>query len=120
MPWNGLGNGYEFMALALAIAIQIVLSFAVAYAAARHRGLSKRSRIGWSIAGALLGFGCGLAILAIYPRCIRAKCARCQKLRRVELATCDHCGNGWESPPNEGIEIVDVNTTNSQLKCTSA
>ncbi len=103
------GPGLELAIFA--IAIQVLLSCCVAFAAARHRGLSKKARMGWAIAGALLGFGIGLAILAIYPRCIRETCSRCQKLRRVELSVCEHCGNAWDLPNEEGIEIVDNKTT---------
>lgn len=89
------------------IAIQVALACILAYVAARHRGLSRRARIGWSIGGALGGFGVALAIIAIYPRCIREACPSCKKMRRVELLDCESCGSQWELPASLGIEVLD-------------
>ena len=101
------GGGPEWIwAGAIVFLVQAILSGALAYAAARHRGLSRKARIGWAIGGALGGFGVALAIIAIYPRCIRETCWQCKRSRRVELPLCDHCGWEWETPTMEGIEVI--------------
>jgi hypothetical protein len=107
--YPGFVEGMEWMFVALTI--QVILSCVVAYIASRHRGLSKKACVGWAIAGALLGFGIGLAILAIYARCFRESCTGCQKPRRLELPLCEHCGNGWDLPDDEGVEIIEQKTT---------
>ena len=89
------------------IMFQAILACVLAYVTARHRGLSKKSRVGWSIAGSLGGFGVALAIIAIYPRCFREACTCCKKPRRVELLECEHCGSEWELPARDGIEVLE-------------
>ncbi len=89
------------------IMFQAILACVLAYVTARHRGLSKKARVGWSIAGSLGGFGVALAIIAIYPRCFREACTCCKKPRRVELLECEHCGSEWELPARDGIEVLE-------------
>ncbi|MGB7347753.1 MAG: hypothetical protein WBD20_26250 [Pirellulaceae bacterium] len=69
-------------------------------------GLSRRQRLQWTIAGAALGIGTLIALIAIYPKPIRESCPRCEKRRRVDLQDCQHCGNPWDPPVDEGIEII--------------
>ena len=101
---------------ALYIVIQCILACVFAYAAARHRGLSKRACVAWAISGALGGFGIALAIIAIYAKCIREACSSCKGLRRVELLKCEHCGSDWDLPAHEGIEVLEAAPT---LPCVS-
>ncbi len=110
---GGLASGMiEGAAL---IMFQAILACVLAYAAARHRGLSKKARVGWSIAGALGGFGVAVAIIAIYPRCFREACTCCKKPRRVELLVCEHCGSEWELPARDGIEVLETPSESENL-----
>lgn len=86
---------------------QMVVAVSMAYFAARYRRLSKQRLLAWTIAGALLGVGTWLAILAIYPQVFTATCSQCKKKRWVEEISCEHCGAEWDVPSSEGIEIRD-------------
>jgi hypothetical protein len=69
-------------------------------------GLSRKQRLTWTVAAALAGLTVGVAMLAIYPRLVREKCAGCEAARRVDKDRCEHCGADWDPPQAEGIEII--------------
>lgn len=87
------------------LAGQMVITASLACWAGRYRGVSRKHLIGWTVAGAVLGVGTWLAVLAIYPKVVVVGCPRCSKKRKVELTNCEHCHAEWDSPPSEGIEI---------------
>ncbi|MFM7518087.1 MAG: hypothetical protein ACKO3V_14190 [Pirellula sp.] len=93
-----------------ALFLQIAIAMILAYLAAQQRGLSARSRTLWLILSALLGPASSLAILAIYPECFREPCPRCNKRRRVENELCEHCGEAWDKPDEEGIEVIETSS----------
>jgi hypothetical protein len=98
----------EFSAIDfLPLFIQLLAAFTLTVLAARHRGLSPRQTALWVVLAGLLGLGVPLAVLAIYPMAVYEICGGCQRRRRVENATCEHCGADWDALPTEGIEIVD-------------
>ena len=66
----------------------------------------------WVALAFLLGLGVPLAVIAIYPAVIYETCTACSKRRRVEQATCEHCGADWDPLPTEGIEIVEGDSVN--------
>ena len=69
--------------------------------------LKSRSRLVWTIVGGLLGIGTLLALIAIYPKPILEACPKCDKNRRIDFDHCGHCGNAWDLPMDEGIEIIE-------------
>jgi hypothetical protein len=98
----------DFDAIAyLPLVIQCLVTFALTVLAARYRGLNMRKTVPWMLLGGLLGLGVPLALLAIYPAAVYGNCSGCQRRRRVENETCEHCGAHWDAVPNEGIEILE-------------
>lgn len=87
--------------------IQILASIVLTIYTTRRRGLSTRQTAIWCLLAGLLGLGVPLAVIAIYPVVICEACGACGKRRRVEQATCEHCGADWDPLPTEGIEIVE-------------
>jgi hypothetical protein len=87
--------------------LQCLVTIALTVFAARYRGLSFRQTALWGVLAGLIGFGVPLAVLAIYPVAIYETCNACQRRRRVENETCEHCGAHWDALPNEGIEILE-------------
>lgn len=96
-------NQFEFAPLF----IQMLASIGLAIYATHRRGLGMRPTVVWCILAGLLGLGVPLAVLAIYPVVVYEMCTACSKRRRVEQATCEHCGADWDTLPTEGIEIVE-------------
>jgi len=75
--------------------------------ASDRRGLSRRQTTLWLWAVPLLGLAAPLSIIAIYRLVHREPCPQCDGSRRVDTATCEHCGAQWEPPASERIEISD-------------
>ncbi|MGV3486819.1 MAG: hypothetical protein ACO1RT_20555 [Planctomycetaceae bacterium] len=92
-----------FISFALVNLLAIWLTALVAH----RRGLNRRQRITWYLSTLLLGLAAPLSVVALYPRVLREPCSKCDRLRRVDVATCEHCGADWEPPLREGIEICD-------------
>ena len=88
------------------IALNAIVAAALCWLLTTKLGLKSRRRLWWTIAAALLGLGTLLAVIAIYPKLVREACPRCDKDRRVDLDDCEHCGNAWDPPADEGIEIM--------------
>lgn len=87
--------------------IQLLVSIALTIYATHRRGLGIRPTVAWCLLAGLLGLGVSLAVIAIYPVVVYETCTACGKRRRVEQATCEHCGAEWDTLPTEGIEIVE-------------
>jgi hypothetical protein len=87
--------------------IQLLVSIALTVYSTKRRGLSTRQTAFWCLLAGLLGLGVPLAVIAIYPVAVYETCTACSKRRRVEQATCEHCGADWDPLPTEGIEIVE-------------
>lgn len=87
--------------------IQLLVSIVLTLYATHRRGLGTRPKVAWCLLAGLLGLGVPLAVIAIYPVVIFETCSACGKRRRVEQATCEHCGADWDALPTEGIEIVE-------------
>jgi hypothetical protein len=96
-------NAIDFLPLFIKLLAAITLTVL----ATRYRGLSPRQTAVWVVLAGLLGLGVPLAVLAIYPMAVYEVCSGCQRRRRVENATCEHCGADWDALPTEGIEIVE-------------
>ena len=86
---------------------QPLLGILFALGAARHRGLGKRATRRWLCWAFFFGPSGSLAILAVYPRVIREPCLGCQKFSRIDIASCEHCGQSLDEMPTLGIEIVE-------------
>jgi hypothetical protein len=87
--------------------IQLLVSIALTVYTAHRRGLGARQTAFWCLLAGLLGPGVPLAVIATYPVVIFETCSACSKRRRVEQATCEHCGAEWDTLSTEGIEIVE-------------
>ncbi|MBL8873665.1 MAG: hypothetical protein JNK90_28075 [Planctomycetaceae bacterium] len=87
--------------------IQMLASIVLTIYATHRRGLGIRPTVAWCLLAGLLGLGVPLAVIAIYPVVVYEACTACGKRRRVEQATCEHCGAEWDTLPTEGIEIVE-------------
>ena len=99
----------------LFIVMQIVVATFLTWVSCSTRRLSSRSTLAWVAASALLGLGTWVAVLAIYPQLYFASCCNCRKNRRVELDRCEHCNAEWETPKQEGIEILDTDPPFGQV-----
>ncbi|MDA8746102.1 hypothetical protein N9N28_15870 [Rubripirellula amarantea] len=93
-------------------------SLAVWYMGGRV-GLSNRARITWTALGATLGFGVVIALISIYRKPIKEDCPRCTQARRIDLATCEHCGQPWDPPAEEGVEIFERDSKRGNLRTAS-
>jgi len=87
--------------------LQGLIAACFTWYAAQRRGLSKRAQWIWSGLGLALGWTIPLAVLACHPRIVRETCTHCQKPRRVDLASCEHCHSTWEKLQREGVEIIE-------------
>ncbi|MFN8742405.1 MAG: hypothetical protein ACK5YR_20935 [Pirellula sp.] len=94
--------------------LQAVLSGVLCLTAARYRCLSGSRSLLWFVLGALLGLGTWGALLAIYPRVYRVRCANCGRMRRIENDNCEKCGAAWESLKPLEIEILSNHTPSPQ------
>ena len=87
--------------------LQGLVAAVIAWYMAARRSLSHRAKWIWAALGIALGWAIPLAVLACYPRIVRETCTHCQKPRRIDLATCEHCHASWEKAQREGIEIIE-------------
>ncbi len=90
-----------------AIPMHSFMAAAMAFWLGRRFELPAPRRWAWAIGSAVLGLGGALAMLAIYRKPIRESCSHCHQLSRVDRDKCQNCGQIWEAPPSEGIEILD-------------
>lgn len=97
-------NTFDYLPLIIQLLVNITLTVAVT----RYRGLRSKLAALWLVLAGLLGLGVPLAVLAIYPVAVYEICTACQRRRRVENATCEHCSANWDALPSEGIEIVET------------
>jgi hypothetical protein len=85
---------------------QVILSGVLCLLAARYRCLSRGRSLTWFVLGGLFGLGTWAAMLAIYPRVYRVRCANCGGNRRIENDICEKCGATWEPLKPLGIELL--------------
>ncbi len=83
------------------------LSFWLVRRAAYRRGLSRQQTRCWNWSVPFLGLAAPLSIIAIYRLVHREPCPACTAPRRVDLHECEHCGEPWQPPADQGIEIID-------------
>jgi hypothetical protein len=106
--WDHLVYFLQVYPAFIYLVVFVMLSACAATAwACRRRRLSIRQTLQWCAATLLLGWGGPIAVLAIYTQPKFQRCPRCDKQRRIDQRTCEHCGAAWEPPSNEGIEIYD-------------
>lgn len=86
--------------------VQVILSGVLCLLAARYRCLSSSRSLQWFLLGGLFGLGTWGALLAIYPRVYRVRCANCGRMRRIENDNCERCGAAWEPIEPLGIELL--------------
>lgn len=87
--------------------LQMMVSIALTFFASRYRGLRPRQMLLWCSLAVLFGLGVPLAAIAIYPLAVYECCSACHRRRRVEIASCEHCGANWDALPSEGIEVME-------------
>ncbi|MCU0720205.1 MAG: hypothetical protein MUC83_10920 [Pirellula sp.] len=93
---------------------QAIFSGVLCLLAARYRCLSNGRCLLWMLLGALFGLGTWAAMLAIYPRVYRVRCANCGCMRRIENDNCEKCGAAWEPLKPLEIEILSNHTPSPQ------
>lgn len=93
---------------------QVILSGVLCLLAARYRCLSSGRSLTWFVLGGLFGLGTWAAMLAIYPRVYRVRCANCGRMRRIENEHCEKCGATWEPLEPLGIELLSDPTNRPQ------
>ncbi len=107
---------YDYSAIQFAFLVSAILQAFIAAAGAylltRCRGLSLTQTVCWSVVGGLLGWGTWLAIIACYHQPVLDKCYHCELSARVDRETCEHCGEAWQPPENEGVEIFESTSDN--------
>ena len=105
------GNSVEesqMLSMSVILLIAHVIFAAVGcWILATRLSLTPRRRLMWTLSGALLGIGTLLALIASYPKPFKEPCPKCDKNRRIDLEDCEHCGNAWDPPLDEGIEIIE-------------
>lgn len=106
----GSSNAVPRIALVMA---HSMIALLVTVWLSRRFDLSKKRCFSWLAGAILTGFGAPLGMLAIYRRPRREICRKCGEKSRVDLETCQHCGESWATPELEGIEILDLDTTSS-------
>ena len=94
--------------------VQVILSGVLCLLAARYRCLSSGRSLQWFVLGGLFGLGTWGALLAIYPRVYRVRCANCGRMRRIENDNCEKCGAAWEPLKPLEIEILSDPTNRPQ------
>ncbi len=92
-----------FSVFAVACLVAVLLTLVIAW----KYELNRRTTMGWVTSVLALGLAAPLAMIATYDRPRRELCSACSKARRIDAATCEHCGAEWQVPMSEGIEIVD-------------
>ncbi len=78
-----------------------------ALAVARRRRIPRGTKGWWCLGGALFGPCSALAMLSVYPRISRHRCANCGKATSVKESRCQCCGADDDERSNLGIEIMD-------------
>ena len=96
--------------------VQVILSGVLCLLAARYRCLSNGRSLLWFVLGGLFGLGTWAAMLAIYPRVYRVRCANCGRMRRIENDDCEKCGATWEPLEPLGIELLSDPTNRPQYQ----
>ncbi|MCU0714097.1 MAG: hypothetical protein MUC43_18725 [Pirellula sp.] len=96
--------------------LQAVVSGMLCFIAARYRCLSRGRSLTWFVLGGLFGLGTWAAMLAIYPRVYRVRCANCGRMRRIENEHCEKCGATWEPLEPLGIELLSEPLNRPQHK----
>ena len=96
----------------------IIISMILSARLMRIRDVTRRVRFWWLVCCIPCGIATPLAILAIYPRLIYERCARCEARRRIDLEHCEACHTAWEPQDPQGIEITDAPQLETTLQVT--
>lgn len=99
----------------IGLIVHAVVAVVLAFGVGLLRGLSLQSRVAWCCIAAAVGISAPLAMFFSYPKLIREKCSKCDRLRRIDLPTCELCGSSWPRVPLDGTEIIGVRPTRSAL-----
>ena len=81
---------------------------------AKQRGLPPGSRKAWFVATVMLGLAGYITWRLVRPGEVMVTCSECGRLRRTELAVCQHCGASWQASAPlawrvvEGVETEDA------------
>lgn len=83
-----------------------VLSAICALVLCVDRRISGLAAAAWIVFGGLMGVSGLMALVGICPRPLNVTCHACHKRRPVDQGLCPHCQADFESPPQNGTEII--------------
>jgi len=104
---------FALLVLAPPVGLGAVLGWLVARDA-KQRGLASRSRKAWFVTTMMLGLAGYVMWRLVRPGEVMVTCSECGRLRRTELAVCQHCGASWQASAPlawrvvEGVEMEDA------------
>lgn len=100
-------NVSSLLVIALAV-LSALLNFWVT----RCYRFGRRAEINWSLFGLAFGITAVLTLLSMRNFPPRIRCGKCGKRRLVNHEKCEHCGNSFDPPSAEGIDIFAGDVVN--------
>jgi hypothetical protein len=98
------GVAYGFVGVMLLAAL---VSAVACYGMARRHALSRARRMGWTLAGFVLGLVGVALMISLQDWPARVRCPNCGKRRVVTRDACEHCGAAHALPNRDGTEIFE-------------
>ena len=103
-------GGFE-TSIIISVFVHMLLAAVAVWWLGGRLNLSSRERMIWTIVGGMFGFGALLGLRSIYRKLVKEPCSNCKKASRVDLDSCEHCGQAWDPPAQEGVEIFERETS---------